>query len=212
MFNRLRIPPNLTGCLFTLRCFGCVCTAVRAAPAFLSALFLVCVQSLVVQGKAVAAQTLQLKPTGIATVRFGLPKAQAVDSFRSLFGTPTWQGGNTGCGSRFTEVEWGNLIAEFRAKAFTGYRYVLGGHPRPAVGAGRVPARLTPYPRLATAKGITLGSRLATLRHRYGGLRVAGASEWRAHNGLIFVDDAGRDPETPSTQIIEIKIDTCGAF
>jgi hypothetical protein len=135
-----------------------------------------------------------------------------VSSLRALFGTPTWHGENTGCGPRYTEVEWGDLVAEFRAKIFTGYRYADGGYPLPTPGAGRVPSRTTPFPRLATANGITLGSTLAELRQRYGTLQLIGADDWRAANGLIFVDNANRDPVPPSSRIIEIKINTCGAF
>jgi len=187
----------------------------RAAVALVTVLFVVFAQDVrasVVHGSAVAARTMRLNPTGIGAVRFGVPKGQAVTALRALFGTPTWHGENTGCRPRFTEVEWGNLIAEFRAKIFTGYRYVEGGYLLPAVGAGRVPSRRTPFPRLATSKGITLGSTLATLRQGYGALHVAGASEWRADNGLVFVDNAERDPPPPSSRIIEIKINTCGSY
>jgi hypothetical protein len=41
---------------------------------------------------------------------------------------------------------------------------------------------------------------------------VAGASTWRAANGLVFVDDAKRDPAPPSSRVVEIKIATCGGF
>lgn len=190
-------------------------TSPRATAALVTVVVVAAAVSLgtsLAQGSAVATRSIPIKPVGVGTVRFGQSKQRAVLSLRALFGTPNWQGVNTGCGTRFTEVEWGNLIAEFRARIFTGYRYVEGGYPLPAVGAGRVPRRTAPFPRLATTKGMTLGSTLANLRKRYGALHVAGASKWRANNGLFFVDNAGRDQSPPSSRIIEIKIGTCGDF
>jgi hypothetical protein len=65
---------------------------------------------------------------------------------------------------------------------------------------------------LATAQGITLGSTLSTLRQRYGTLKQIETDNWRANNGLLFVDNAKRDPVPLSSSIIEIKVDACGAF
>ncbi len=215
MFSHPRTPDSLVGHPLSRCWFSPRRTNRRTAVALVTVLFVVFAQdvgALVVHGSAVAARTMRLNPTGIGTVRFGLRKRRAVTSLRALLGTPTWHGENTGCGPRFTEVEWGDLVAEFRAKTFTGSRYAEGGYPLPTPGTRRVPSRMKPYPRLATSKGITLGSTFAELRQRYGELRVAGASEWRAANGLIFIDNAKRDPSPPSSRIIEIKVDTCGAF
>jgi hypothetical protein len=145
-------------------------------------------------------------------VRFGLPKDRAVASLRALFGVQGAIGVNTGCGPHFTEVEWGDLIAEFRSNTFSGYRYLMGGWPLSTSGSPRVSPPKTVFPRLATARGITLGSTLAQLRRAYPALHVAGAGKWRLGHGLVFVDNAGHDPESLSNRIIEIKVGTCGDF
>ena len=62
------------------------------------------------------------------------------------------------------------------------------------------------------AMGITLGSTLGQLRAAYGALRFVGVDKWQAQNGLAFADAAEHDPEPPSSQIIEVKIWTCGDF
>ena len=191
-------------------------TRARASVGLLTVLFVVFAQGVgasVAHGSAVAARTMRLNPTGIGPVRFGLPKTRAVTSLRALFGTPTWRGENTGCGPRFTEVEWGDLVAEFRAKIFTSLRYVEGGYPLLAVGAGQVPSRTTPFPRLATAKGITLGSSLARLRQRYRKLRQSGSASWTAPGSLTFVlSSKYRNMYAGTDKLVEIKSNTCGAF
>jgi hypothetical protein len=150
---------------------------------------------------------------GIGTARFGTTKAKAVAGLSDLLGRPTWQGVNSGCGPRYTEVEWGELVAEFRLGSFSGYRYMKGGWPLTTPGSPRQPlpsgdAGLA----LATAKGISLGSTLGQVRLAYGELHFAGVDKWRAANGIIFVVDALRDPEPPSSKVVEIKLGTCGDF
>jgi hypothetical protein len=157
-----------------------------------------------------AGRPVRVTPNGVGSVRFGLAQDRAIARLRTLFGAPSSRGINKGCGSRYTEVEWGNLIAEFRSKRFTGYRYRRGGYPLTTPGSPRRSGRSDP--RLATATGITLGSTLRQLRAAYPNLHVAGASMWRATNGLLFVDNAKRDPAPLSSRIVEIKIGTCGAF
>jgi hypothetical protein len=65
---------------------------------------------------------------------------------------------------------------------------------------------------LTTAKGISLGSTLLQLRSAYGDLRFIGVGRWQAANGVVFVVDATREPEPPSSKIVEIKFGTCGDF
>src|SRR5207302_32992 len=122
---------------------------------------------------------LTLGPSGIGTVRFGLTKAKAVAELSGLFGTPSARGLNTGCGPRYTEVEWGDLVAEFRLNEFSGFRYVKGGFPLTTPGSPRESSPpKSASPKLATAKGISLGSTLAQLRAAYGQLRSIGAGRW----------------------------------
>jgi hypothetical protein len=151
-----------------------------------------------------------LGPHGIGTVRFGLAKREAVAELSTLFGAPSGRGVNTGCGARYTEVEWGDLVAEFRSSRFSGFRDVEGGYPLTTPGSPRV--SITGSPRVATATYISLGSTLGQARATSGRLRRIGADMWKSPNGLVFVDSALRDPVPASSRIREIKIGTCGDF
>ena len=110
-------------------------------------------------------------------------------------------------------MEWGELVAEFRLGAFSGYRYLKGGWPLTApVSPSRPPPSQLHAPPLATAKGIFLGSTLGQLRSVYGDVRFVGVDKWPVTNGVVFVVDAAREPEPPSSRIVEIKFGTCGDF
>ena len=143
---------------------------------------------------------------GVGNVHFGTPKAKAVAALTHDFGTPTAAGPNTGCGPRYTEVAWGDLVAEFRSNVFSGYRYRAAGWPLDRV---RPPTSVSP--RLATAKSITLGSTMTELRSAYGALRVVGTDRWGAA-GLVFYDDGRPLDATRLRHIVEIKVGTCGDF
>lgn len=161
---------------------------------------------------AVGSPAPVLKPEGIGAVRFGTAKAKAVTGLSSLFGRPSSQGANTGCGPRYSEVEWGELVAEFRSGIFSGYRYLVHGWPLTTPGSPHVPPSLLHGPRLATAKGISLGNTLGQLRSAYPGVHFVGVDKWQVLSGVVFVVDAAREPESPSSKIIEIKFGTCGDF
>lgn len=163
-------------------------------------------------GPASAGSGARLTPIGIGSVRFGVTQSEAVASLKARFGAPTASGINTACGSRYTEVVWGDLAAEFREHRFTGYRYLKGGYPLKTLDSPHERPTITVRPRLSTSTGITLGSTLAQLRSAYPSLRLIGASKWRAANGLVFVDNAERDPPPPLSRVVEIKISTCGDF
>lgn len=148
---------------------------------------------------------------GIGAVRFGLPKARAVAELSGLFGSPTWRSASDGCGPRYSEVEWGDLAAEFRLNELSGYRYATRGYLQRSVGAPRGSLNVV-SPRLATANGITLGSTLAQLRTAYTTLHWGGPDRRVASSGLRFLDDAMRSPAPLSSRVIEIKIGTCGDY
>jgi hypothetical protein len=152
-----------------------------------------------------------LEPSGIGTVGFGLTKLKAVAELSDLFGAPSARGVNSGCGPRYTEVEWGDFAAEFRLNMFSGYRYMEGGYPFNMTTPREFPVK-PGVPSLTTSKRITLGSTLAELRTASRVLRSYGTDTWRPEDGVVFVDDAKHDPIPPSSRIIEIKIGTCGDF
>jgi hypothetical protein len=147
-----------------------------------------------------------LGPTGIGAVRFGVNEPAAVSALSDRFGPPSARGVNTGCGPRYTEVEWGDLVAEFRLGRFSGFRYLVGGYPLTTPGSPQEPAPPAVAPTLTTSGGITLGSPLARLRASYRPLRVIGVDRWRARGGLVFVARGS------AQRIVEIKLGTCGDF
>jgi hypothetical protein len=135
-----------------------------------------------------------------------MPEARAVAALTHDFGKPTAAGPNTGCGPRYTEVAWGDLVAEFRSSVFSGYRYRTAGWP---LDRSRPPAHVSP--RLVTAKGITLDSTIAQARGAYGALRFVGTDRWGAA-GLVFYDDGRPLDATRLRHVVEIKVGTCGDF
>jgi hypothetical protein len=155
-----------------------------------------------------------LSANGIGSVHFGAPEAAAVASLRKSLGAPNATGINTGCRPSFTEIAWRDLIVEFTHDRFTGYRFIRGGWPLTTAGSphDRVTSG-SPTPRLKTAVGITLGSTLGELRRAYGTLRLSGAVQWTAPNGLIFSESSTvRDPKSLIDRIVEIQVGTCGGF
>jgi hypothetical protein len=154
-----------------------------------------------------------LQPYGIGSTRFGMAKLKTVTELSHVFGTPSARGVNTACARSYTEVEWGDLVAEFRVGRFSGFRFVKGGYPLATAGSPREASpQKAVVPKLAVSTGVTLGSTVAELRASYARLQRVGADMWRSPNGLIFVDDAKRDPVPPTSRIVEIKIGTCGGF
>jgi hypothetical protein len=148
---------------------------------------------------------------GIGGVRFGLTESRAVAELSRVFGRPSRRFANSGCGARYTEVSWGHLYAEFRLGSFSGFRYLAGGWLRS--GPGNVPSSSKRmFPRLVTAKSITLGSTLGSLRAAYRRLDAVGTDRWRTADGLVFYDNAEHDPAPASSRILEIKFGTCGDF
>ncbi len=154
-----------------------------------------------------------LSSEGIGVARFGQAKAQVVEALTALLGKPAWKGPNTGCGPRYNEVEWGELVAEFRLGSFSGYRYVKGGWPLTTPGSPSGPSSSQSHgPYLATAKGISLGSTLGEVKSAYGKLSFIGVDKWQPANGIVFVVNAEHEPEPASSRVTEIKFGTCGDF
>jgi hypothetical protein len=186
----------------------------RACAAVLISCAAVVAGATAVPGGASKVSAQVLQPHGVGAVRFGTTKLRAVTELSRLFGTPSARGINTGCGSRYSEVEWADLVAEFRSGRFSGFRFIRGGYSLTTAGSPREasPSK-TVLPKLAASTGVSLGSTVAELRAAYPGrLQRVGADMWRSADGLFFADDAKRDPVPPTSRIIEIKSGTCGAF
>jgi hypothetical protein len=162
-------------------------------------------------GAGAAQPPFVVSANGIAGVRFGLPRAQAVTELKRVLGRPSRAMMNSGCGPRYTEVAWGNLYVEFREGRLSGFRYQQtawlpqGRPPKPT------PLRVL-RPKVVTSKDVTLGDTLGRLRSAYGRLDLVGTDRWQTPDGLIFYDNARRQPPPASSRIIEIKYGTCGDF
>ena len=104
---------------------------------------------------------------GIGRVHFGLSRRRAVAELRRRFGAPSAEGVNTGCGPRYRELVWGDLVTEFRLGRFSGYRYVTAGYEIVIPHGPSAPAPRGPTAGLTTATGITIGSTLAQVRAAY---------------------------------------------
>jgi hypothetical protein len=137
-----------------------------------------------------------------------------IAALRPSLGSPNATGINTGCGKNLTEVAWHDLIAEFRAGRFSGYRFIRGGWPLTTPGSPHDHVSGTvPRPLLHTAAGITLGNTLAELRVAYTHLRRTAAVRWTAADGLTFAEPYDvANLISPSNPIVEIQTMTCGDF
>jgi hypothetical protein len=99
---------------------------------------------------------------------------------------------------------------EFRDGRLSGFRYMRTAWLQAKQSRKATP--LSRLPKLTTSKGISLGSTLGRLRSAYRRLDLVGADRWQTPDGLIFYDDAQREPPPSSSRIIEIKYGTCGDF
>lgn len=147
-----------------------------------------------------------LKPHGIGAVRFGTAKLKTVAELSHLFGSPR-RGVSIARAVPATPRSSG-------ATSLPGF----GAAGSPGSASSRVATRSRQQalrvqsrskgvsPKLAVSPGVTLGSTVAQLRAAYRRLERVGADMWRSADGLIFVDDAKRDPVPPTSRVIEIKI------
>ncbi|HVB06621.1 MAG TPA: hypothetical protein VNF07_10295 [Acidimicrobiales bacterium] len=155
-----------------------------------------------------------LDARGVGPAHFGMGEGEVVRLLQPALGAPNAEGINTGCGPRFTEVAWHDLVLEFRFRVFTGYRFDEGGWPVTVPGSpsDRVSPAVT-VPALETRNGITLGSTVGELRAAYGRLKLVGAVQWGTPDGLVVSESAAVvNAGSPQDTIVEIETDVCGAF
>jgi hypothetical protein len=184
-----------------------LCTIDMRLPSLTSVLAPTLAAMVFVAGGHAQSGRVAISSRGIGGVPFGIAQARAIAGLAKLFGAPSRSFLNSGCGPRYTEVVWGHLYVEFRQGTFTGFRYMttawMSGRPAP-------PSRLTPQ--LIASHGVSLGATLGRLRSRSGPLDLVGTDRWRARDGLIYYDNAERQPPPADSRIIEIKYGTCGDF
>jgi len=134
---------------------------------------------------------------GLGVARFGSPARSVTSALSVELGSPTGHP-DAGCVGGYTQVAWHDLIVQFRHGRFSGYRYWVSGSGSPSASASAV------SPKLATAKGISLGSTFARVKRSYR-LTQSGTDFWKSRDGIVFVLDSPTYPSPPSSPVYEIK-------
>jgi hypothetical protein len=145
---------------------------------------------------------IRLAGNGLGVITFGSSVRAVTKAISSKLGPPTGHP-NAGCVGGYREVEWHDLLVQFKHGRFTGYRYWVGA-------SGPSPDGMTIEPKLETARGLTLGSTFAQLKRTYP-LTQTGTFFWRAPNDVVFALSSTVYPAPPSSPIYEIKVDACPA-
>lgn len=130
-------------------------------------------------------------------MRLGAAQRPATAQLSSLLGRPTAYP-PAGCVGGYRNVEWSDLIVQFKRGRLAGYRFWVT-RPNEEV-----------KPRLSTATGITLGSTFAAVKSAYPHLVQTGTDFWSAQ-GLTFGLRSSQYPSPPSAPVYEIKVDACPA-
>jgi hypothetical protein len=134
---------------------------------------------------------------GLGVVYFGSSARSVTKAVSARLGAPTGHP-DGGCVGGYTEVAWHDLIVQFRHGHFSGYRYWVSGSGSLSASASAV------SPKLATAKGISLGSTFAQVKRSYR-LTQTGTDFWKSHDGIVFALDSQIYPSPPSSPVHEIK-------
>ena len=138
-----------------------------------------------------------LAGNGLGVAHFGSPARSVTGAISAKLGSPTGHPA-AGCVGGYTQVAWHDLIVQFRHGHFSGYRYWVSGSGSPSASASAV------SPKLATAKGISLGSTFAQVKRSYR-LTQTGTDFWKSHDGIVFALDSQTYPSPPSSPVYEIK-------
>ena len=138
-----------------------------------------------------------LQGSALGPVRLGTTQRSATTKLTLLLGHPTGYL-PPGCVGGYRNVEWSDLIAQFKQGRLVGYRYWIT-KPNQKV-----------TPRLFTAAGITLGSTFAAVKRAYPHLTQTGTDFWNS-GGLTFGLASSRYPSPPSAPVYEIKVNACPA-
>lgn len=159
--------------------------------------------ALVAAGGSGGTTGVRLDGNGLGVTTYGATVSAATKAISAVLGNPTGHPA-AGCTGRYEQTAWHDLVVQFVAGRFRGYRYLAGGTygaPTPAV------VRTT-TPRLATPAGITLGSSLAQTRRAYEKLRPRGTDFYATSSGITFAFWASGNP-LPESRIYEIKSNVC---
>ncbi len=140
-------------------------------------------------------------------MKLGARESAATARLTRLLGRPT-AFPPADCAGGYRNVEWHDLIVQFKRGRFAGYRYWFTELNHAATN-GSVP-RQVGTPALSTAAGITLGSTLGQVRRAYPKLSASGTDFYRA-GALTFGVAATRYPPPSASLVYEIKVNACPA-
>jgi len=148
-----------------------------------------------------------LSGSGLGPVKLGTSQRAATARLTALLGRPTAYP-PSGCVGGYRNVEWRDLIVQFKSSRFAGYRYWYT-----QLSQGATPEAVPHQagtPTLFTSTGITLGSTFAAVKRAYPHLTQTGTDFWSAGD-LTFAVIASQYPSPPSAPVYEIKVDACPA-
>ncbi len=151
---------------------------------------------------------VELDENGLGLANFGAPAAPTTEAITDVLGAPTGHP-SAGCTGKYTQVAWHDLIVQFTAGRFTGYRFVAGGSKgvSPSVATLHDPV----VPTIATAAGVTLGSTMAEVEHAYRSLHRSGTDFWRTPGGIVFAFYSAEANPSSKSPVYEIKDNVCPA-
>jgi hypothetical protein len=152
---------------------------------------------MVASASSTARTSILLAGGGLGVAHFGSSTRSVTRAVSEKLGPPTGHP-DAGCVGGYTEMEWNDLIVQFRHGRFSGYRYWVNSSGSPSPSAWPV------SPKLRTAKGISLGSTFAQLKREYR-LTQTGSDFWKAPNNIVFALNSQTYPSPPSSPIYEIK-------
>jgi len=145
-----------------------------------------------------------LNGNGLGVARYGATFSSATKAISAVLGKPTGHP-TAGCTGEYAQTAWHDLVVQFVAGRFRGYRYLDGGE-RAVAPTGAVLRSVRP--RLATATGISLGSSLADAQRAYGVLRRVGTDFYASRSGITFAFWSSGNP-VRNSRIYEIKSNVC---
>jgi len=148
--------------------------------------------------------TVRLNGNGLGVTRYGAARSSATKAISAVLGNPTGHP-SADCTSKYFQTAWHDLVVQFVAGRFRGYRYLDGGDGGVAPTAAVVRSTT---PRLSTATGITVGSSLVDAERAYGTLRRVATESYRTESGITFSVWSSGNP-SPNSRIYEIKSNVC---
>ena len=148
-----------------------------------------------------------LSGSGLGPVKLGAGQRAATARLVTLLGRPTTYP-PPDCVGGYRNVEWRDLIVQFKQGRFAGYRYWYTQLSQGVTSQG-VPHE-PGTPTLFTGKGVTLGSTFGAVKRAYPHLTQTGTDFWSS-GGLTFAVFAAQYPAPSSAPIYEIKVNACPA-